>query len=246
MGYNGEEQTQEDAVSLPQINPLNPLGAPAAADPLGMLSPTSNAALNRLGASLFSNDMMTRWMASEMAFNQRLMLLLMGLMQGANSGALGAGGGAMTGSDGTGGGGGMSSASGGGSSSVDGGQSQPAGPISPEDKKWLSGDTEGLDPRLAGALAQVGKKLGKKIDIRSGHRSRQEQEVLYQKYLNGTGNLAAKPGQSNHESGRAADVYVEGVALRDHPQGRAAAAEAGIVFPVASESWHAELKTLRA
>ncbi len=39
--------------------------------------------------------------------------------------------------------------------------------------------------------------------IESDWRSRAEQEVLDQKYLNGTGNLAAKPGASNHESGQA-------------------------------------------
>lgn len=49
------------------------------------------------------------------------------------------------------------------------------------------------------------KKDGVDLKITSAHRSRQQQEVLYQKYLNGTGNLAAKPGTSNHESGLAID-----------------------------------------
>lgn len=122
----------------------------------------------------------------------------------------------------------------------------PHGPISEEDKQWLTGDVDGLNPRLANALAQVGKQLGKKIDIRSGFRSHQEQEALYQKYLNGTGNLAAKPGSSNHESGNAADVYVDGVPLNSHPQASQAARQVGIHFPVGGEPWHAELVGVKA
>ena len=49
------------------------------------------------------------------------------------------------------------------------------------------------------------KKEGVDLQISSSYRSREEQERLYQAYLNGTGNLAAKPGSSNHESGLAID-----------------------------------------
>ena len=49
------------------------------------------------------------------------------------------------------------------------------------------------------------KKDGVDLHISSSFRSREEQEKLYQSYLNGTGNLAAKPGSSNHESGLAID-----------------------------------------
>lgn len=48
-------------------------------------------------------------------------------------------------------------------------------------------------------------KDGVKLQIESGLRTHAEQEKLYQAYLNGTGNLAAKPGTSNHESGEAID-----------------------------------------
>ena len=54
-------------------------------------------------------------------------------------------------------------------------------------------------------MIAAAKRDGVNLEIRSAHRSRHEQEVLYQKYLNGTGNLAAKPGTSNHESGQAID-----------------------------------------
>ncbi|MEW6278128.1 MAG: M15 family metallopeptidase [Candidatus Eremiobacterota bacterium] len=103
----------------------------------------------------------------------------------------------------------------------------------------MTGDTQGLNHQLAEALAQVGEQWGKKLDIRSGFRSRQEQEVLYQKYLNHTGNLAAKPGTSNHESGNAADVYVDGEALSSHPQASKIAAQVGLKSPVPGEPWHA-------
>lgn len=67
---------------------------------------------------------------------------------------------------------------------------------------------EKLDSSIADnfdAMVAAAKKDGVDLQIESGWRSRQEQEVLYQKYLNGTGNLAAKPGTSNHESGQAID-----------------------------------------
>ncbi len=65
-----------------------------------------------------------------------------------------------------------------------------------------------IDASIAGnfdRMVAAAKKDGVDLQIRSGHRSHQEQEVLYQKYLNGTGNLAAKPGTSNHEKGQAVD-----------------------------------------
>lgn len=159
-----------------------------------------------------------------------------------NAGFGGGGGGGGGGGAPVGGGGGGSASA----ASSGGAASGPHGPISEADKQWLTGDVDGLNPELAGALAQVGQRIGKKIDVRSGFRSRQEQEVLYQKYLNGTGNLAAKPGSSNHEGGNAADVYVDGVALNSHPQAAQAAREVGIHFPVGGEPWHAELRGVRA
>ena len=65
-----------------------------------------------------------------------------------------------------------------------------------------------VDASIAGnvqAMIQAARRDGVDLKINSAHRSRQQQEVLYQKYLNGTGNLAAKPGTSNHESGLAID-----------------------------------------
>jgi uncharacterized protein YcbK (DUF882 family) len=113
--------------------------------------------------------------------------------------------------------------------------------VSADVKKWVSGDVKGLNPELLNKLAQMGQQLGEKIEIKSGLRSRAEQEKLYQAYLSGNGNLAAKPGTSNHESGDAADAYINGTALRDNPKAAALAKKLGLTFPVAGESWHVEL-----
>lgn len=104
----------------------------------------------------------------------------------------------------------------------------------------LTGDTDGLKPELRAGLEQVAAALGKDIDIVSGYRTRDEQAALYQKYLNGTGNLAAPPGHSNHESGNAADAYIGGVPLASVPGAAEAAKAAGLHFPVGGEAWHVE------
>jgi hypothetical protein len=56
------------------------------------------------------------------------------------------------------------------------------------------------------SMVAAAKQDGVNITITSGKRSRAEQERLYAAYKNGTGNLAAKPGTSNHESGDALDL----------------------------------------
>lgn len=56
------------------------------------------------------------------------------------------------------------------------------------------------------SMVAAAKQDGVNITITSGARSRAEQEKLYAAYKNGTGNLAAKPGTSNHESGDALDL----------------------------------------
>lgn len=114
----------------------------------------------------------------------------------------------------------------------------PAVPAAPSSR--VIGDLEGLDPGLRAALDQVAEQLGKPIDVISGLRTRAEQEELYRRYKAGTGNLAAVPGTSRHESGHAADVYVDGVALANVPGARAAVAAAGLGFPVPGEAWHVE------
>lgn len=115
-----------------------------------------------------------------------------------------------------------------------------ATPFAPPVSSKLVGDLDGMSPDLRAGLEQVAAQLGTKLEVISGHRSHAEQQVLYDRYLAGTGNLAAKPGTSRHETGRAADVYVNGVALANVPGARKAAAAAGLGFPVPGEAWHVE------
>lgn len=70
----------------------------------------------------------------------------------------------------------------------------------------------GVDKHLLRAVGELATYLGKPVTITSGYRSYQEQEALYQRYLAG-GNIAAKPGQSNHERGEALDLTINGVPI---------------------------------
>lgn len=76
------------------------------------------------------------------------------------------------------------------------------------------------------------------IDLRvnSGYRTYAEQASLYDAYIHGHGNLAAKPGTSTHGLGLSADIDVRDPRtlnwLRHH------AAAFGFVNDVPSESWH--------
>lgn len=65
-----------------------------------------------------------------------------------------------------------------------------------------------LDSSVAGnylAMVEAARRDGIELGISSAYRSRAEQERLYAAYLAGTGNLAARPGTSNHEFGQAID-----------------------------------------
>lgn len=78
------------------------------------------------------------------------------------------------------------------------------------------------------------------LHVNSSFRSMQSQQALYAKYLNGTGNLAAKPGYSNHQSGLSADISTNGLG-RESSVYRwldAHAAQFGFVNDVKSEAWH--------
>lgn len=104
--------------------------------------------------------------------------------------------------------------------------------------KWLAptGGNEVLrfQRPLAEALVRLAKASGQPIRVNSAFRSNKEQADLYQQYLNGTGNLAAPPGQSNHNHGAAADVELTA-------KQRELAPKFGLGFPVAGEDWHIEL-----
>ncbi|MBQ7568112.1 M15 family metallopeptidase [bacterium] len=106
---------------------------------------------------------------------------------------------------------------------------------------YVEGDIEGLNEDLLNRLAQVGEILGVQVHVTSGFRSYEEQVALYNAYLNGTGNLAAKPGTSRHESGLAADCAIGGMNIGDYPGAIDAMREVGLGLPVGGEAWHVEI-----
>jgi hypothetical protein len=71
---------------------------------------------------------------------------------------------------------------------------------------WIIGDTQNVSKELLGRLAFMGKTYNEKVSITSGFRSQAKQQILYDLYKAGKGNLAAKPGTSKHEKGLAVDI----------------------------------------
>lgn len=77
---------------------------------------------------------------------------------------------------------------------------------------------------------------GVRLSLTSGFRTMEEQKHLYGCYVNkscNNGNLAAKPGYSNHQSGLALDVSTSSWLSRN-------ASKFGFVRTVSQESWHYE------
>jgi len=99
-------------------------------------------------------------------------------------------------------------------------------------------DVEAHTAKAFRVMQKAARKAGVKLAIRSGFRSFKKQAALYKDYRRGRGNLAAPPGFSNHESGRALDLYVTDSHaydwLREH------AAVYGFHRTVPGEAWHWE------
>jgi LAS superfamily LD-carboxypeptidase LdcB len=88
------------------------------------------------------------------------------------------------------------------------------------------------------AMARAASKSGIDLRVRSGFRSFAKQTKLYKAYRKGEGNLAARPGFSNHESGRALDLYVTDYKVFEWLQGHAS--KYGFHRTVPGEPWHWE------
>lgn len=107
--------------------------------------------------------------------------------------------------------------------------------------KWLRSDAAASYARMVAAA-------GTTDGLVSAGRTRAEQQVLYDLYRAGKGNLAAKPGTSLHESGLAIDVtrrsplqlwMVHGSdPMKVTKAGTTRAAEYGWLRTVPSEAWH--------
>jgi hypothetical protein len=74
---------------------------------------------------------------------------------------------------------------------------------------------QGVNPTLLQKMNMLGRTTQNIIQIISGLRTHQEQRSLYAAYKNGTGNIAAPPGQSYHEIGLAVDALIDGQAIGD-------------------------------
>jgi hypothetical protein len=87
-------------------------------------------------------------------------------------------------------------------------------------------------------MAHAARKAGVDLSVRSGFRTHANQTRLYRQYRRGAGNLAARPGYSQHESGRALDLVIT------HEQTyrwlMAHANEFGFHRTVRGEPWHWE------
>ena|SRR5579863_113176 len=88
------------------------------------------------------------------------------------------------------------------------------------------------------AMAKAASRAGIDLRIRSGFRSFEKQAHLYKEYRRGEGNLAAKPGFSNHESGRALDLYITDYNVYDWLEHHGA--QYGFHRTVPGEPWHWE------
>jgi len=88
------------------------------------------------------------------------------------------------------------------------------------------------------AMARAASKAGIDLRIRSGFRSHEKQKRLYKEYVRGQGHLAARPGYSNHESGRALDIYITDYRVLEWLQNHGA--EYGFHRTVPGEAWHWE------
>lgn len=106
------------------------------------------------------------------------------------------------------------------------------------------GDTRGLKLSLRRKLGRMAKRIGRntRIFVRSGFRTREEQTILWSRYLRYGWPLAARPGTSRHESGRAADisVSVKGRLYTPTLRHQQHAHAEGLHFPVRGEPWHVE------
>ncbi|HWK28087.1 MAG TPA: D-alanyl-D-alanine carboxypeptidase family protein [Solirubrobacter sp.] len=91
----------------------------------------------------------------------------------------------------------------------------------------------GLVPAVKRAL-EFARGHGWQGTVTSGFRTYEQQAALYQAYLDGTGNLAARPGTSNHEKGIAIDVTdTEAFAAAMRAMGAGA-----LMRKVPGEPWH--------
>ncbi|MBI3181895.1 MAG: peptidoglycan-binding protein [Myxococcales bacterium] len=91
-------------------------------------------------------------------------------------------------------------------------------------------------------MYQAALRDGVRLTPVSGFRTMAQQQYLYNLYRSGRGNLAARPGYSNHQGGIAADISVGSTSSAAYRWLAAHAAAYGFRRTVPSEPWHWEYR----
>ncbi len=100
--------------------------------------------------------------------------------------------------------------------------------------KYLRTDAAASFNKMKAAARRAGVSLG----VVSGFRTMAQQKALYAAYKAGRGNLAARPGYSNHQGGLSADLNTGGYSSRTYRWLAANARRYGFVNDVRGEPWH--------
>lgn len=104
-------------------------------------------------------------------------------------------------------------------------------------------DWQDVNPQLLASLNDLGRTRGQLVTLTSGKRTYAQQAALYERYKASGFNIqyiAAKPGESNHESGNAVDVTLGGKPLADAVKA-SELAQYGLQNPVKGDPVHTEL-----
>jgi peptidoglycan hydrolase-like protein with peptidoglycan-binding domain len=88
------------------------------------------------------------------------------------------------------------------------------------------------------AMKAAARRVGITLTPVSGFRTMAQQRALYAAYLAGRGNLAARPGYSNHQSGLSVDISVGGYGSAAYRWLARHARAYGFVNDVRGEPWH--------
>jgi hypothetical protein len=101
--------------------------------------------------------------------------------------------------------------------------------------KWVIGDVEGLNPEFVKRLEKLGQDIGEKVIVRSGYRTIEEQQKLWDE-SDKSGKWVAKPGESRHNYGLAADIENQRIKTMTNEE----LAHYGLFKPMDYEDWHIE------
>lgn len=113
----------------------------------------------------------------------------------------------------------------------------PAPPVAPGQYPHLRGDLD-ASPEILSRLEALAARRGESFTVTSGHRSVEEQQRLWDD-RHSNPYPVARPGNSRHQSGRAADVTIGGRAIQDVISDAELRA-AGLV-PLKGDAVHVEL-----